>query len=451
MRSAFRTASLLLSSIAAAGALAAADSPQFRGPDRDGIFPATGLAKSWPEGGPKLLWSTSGLGESYASITVADGRIFTTGKNGETGTVYAFDLAGKMLWSTVYGTEHSGNGYPGSRTTPTHGAGSIYLLSSNGDAVALDAASGAIHWKVDVLERFGGENIYWGLAESPLVDGNRVIFTPGGKDATVVALHTETGATVWTSKGLSDNAAYCSPRIWKTGKHRQLVTMTAEHLVGLHPETGSVLWRTTMPAGYDIHANSPVFDGDLVYVSHHIQGGKALRLSADGRSVAPVWSEEKLDIHHGGALLIHGRIYGAALKKTWYALDVASGEILASIPRLGQGAVVYADGLLYGYIDSGDVLLVDPDPESFRVISRFAITAGNGQHWSHPVIAGRVLYIRHGDALMAYDIAHEHPAVSTEGGRVDLPEAGYVCATRTLRRRRTSSSAPTSGLGPDRY
>jgi outer membrane protein assembly factor BamB len=395
----------LLTASALAGAAGAADSPQFRGPNRDGIFREEGLAGSWPEGGPPLLWSTSGLGESYGSVSVQGGRIFTTGKSGEIGTAHALGLDGRKLWSTVYGTEHSGNGYPGTRTTPTYAAGSIFLLSSGGHAVALDAASGSIRWKVDILERFGGDNITWGLAESPLVDGDRVIFTPGGPDAAVVALDTKTGDTVWASKGLSEGAAYCSPRIWESGRHRQVVTMTAEHLVGLDPETGSVLWRTPMPAGYDIHANSPVFDGDLVYVARHIHGSDALRLAPDGRSVAPVWNQEKLDVHHGGLVLVEGRLYGAALKKSWHALDAATGEVLASIPRLGQSSLVYADGLLYGYVESGEVLLVDPDPERFGVISRFAVTAGDGQHWSHLVISDRALYVRHGDALMAYDIA----------------------------------------------
>jgi outer membrane protein assembly factor BamB len=385
--------------------LDAADSPQFRGPNRDGIYPEARLARSWPDGGPPLLWSASGLGESYASVSVADDRIFTTGKTGETGIVHALGVDGRRLWATSYGTEHHGNGYPGTRTTPTYAAGSIYVLSSSGDAVALDAASGRILWKVDVLERFGGENVTWGLAESPLVDGTRVVFTPGGPDASLVALDTATGATVWTSKGLSESAAYCSPRIWETGAHRQIVTMTAGHLVGLDPERGDVLWRTPMPAGYDIHANSPVFDGDVVYVSRHIEGSDALRLAPDGRSVTPVWNQPALDVHHGGLVLVSGRLYGASLGKSWHALDAASGEVLASIPELGRSSLVYADGLLYAYVESGEVLLVDPDPDSFGVISGFTVTAGDGQHWSHLVVSDRVLYVRHGDALLAYDVA----------------------------------------------
>lgn len=402
--------SIALAALLAGAPLAATDSPQFRGPERDGIFHADGLAKSWPEGGPKLLWSASGLGESYASMAVADGKIYTTGKHEDAGTAFAFDLQGKKLWSTVYGKEHAGGGYPGSRSTPTFDDGMLFVLSSTGEAVALDADDGTIRWKVNVLERFKGENIYFGVSESPLVDGNRVILTPGGKDAAVVALDKKTGDTVWTSKGLSEKAAYCNPRIWDTGTHRQLVTMTAKHMVGLDPESGAILWRTEMPAEYDIHATSPVWTdtgkGNLIYVSHgYKQGGKAYRLADDGRSVTPAWTEEKLDIHHGGAVLLDGHIYGAASGKTWYALDAETGEILASIPRLGKGAVVYADGHLYGYVESGEVLLVNPDPKAFEVVSRFEITAGEGHHWSHPVIAGKVLYIRHGDVLMAYDIA----------------------------------------------
>jgi outer membrane protein assembly factor BamB len=275
-----------------------------------------------------------------------------------------------------------------------------------GLAVALDAASGKMLWSVDILQRFGGENLYFGISESPLIDGNRVIFTPGGKDASVVALDKKTGETLWTSKGLSETSAYCSPRILTVGKHRQIVTFVAKHLVGLDPESGAVLWRHEVPASYDIHANSPLFDGDLIFVSHaYDKGSNAYRLAADGKSLSPAWEEQKLDIPHGGAVLVDGLVYGAAAKKSWHVLNAQNGEILASIKRLGKGTVVYADGLLYGYTEQGEVLLVDPDPKHFAVISRFKIAQGEGQFWSHPVIADGVLYIRHGDVLMAYDIS----------------------------------------------
>ncbi len=394
-------AALALSALPAA----AADSPRFRGTDGGGVFAETGLLTTWPEGGPKLLWSATGLGEGYASVSVAGGHVYTTGKHEKRGSVFAHDLAGKLAWKKEYGEAHAGSGYPGTRTTPTVAGGSLFLLSSMGKAVAMDAASGEVRWEVDLLARFAGENIHFGVSESPLVDGERVIYTPGGKDAVVVALDRKTGKTVWTTKGLSELAAYCNPRMFETGRHRQIVTFVQKHLVGIEPASGELLWRQEVAAHYDIHATSPVFHGDTIYVTHgYDQGGKLYRLAKDGRSVSPVWEEPKLDVHHGGAVVVDGVVYGAASKKSWYAIDLESGEIAATLPRLGKGSVIYADGLLYGYTEAGEVVLVNPDPAKFEVVSSFEIEAGEGHHWAHPVISGGVLYIRHGDVLMAYDV-----------------------------------------------
>lgn len=389
-----------------ATSLVAEDSPQFRGPQRDGIYTATGLLQAWPEEGPRQIWKTEGLGDGYATVSVADGRLYTTGMHDDVGSVFAFDLNGKLIWKTEYGKEHPGGGYPGTRTTPTVDGEHLYLLSSTGIALAVKAADGAIQWKVDLLDRFKGKNIYFGMSESPLVDGDRVIFTAGGKDAAVVALDKTSGATVWTTKGLSETSAYCNPVILDHGKHRQIVTMVAKSLVGIDPKTGKVLWQESMPAEYDIHSTSPVIDGNKIYVTHgYDQGGHLYELAADGRSVKKLWREEKLDVHHGGAVEVNNIIYGAASKKTWYALDMATGEILASIRRAGKGSVTYADGRLYGYVESGDVLLVDPDPKNFSIVSKFKVEEGEGHHWAHPVLSRGVLYIRHGDVLMAYDVA----------------------------------------------
>ncbi|MEM7582811.1 MAG: PQQ-binding-like beta-propeller repeat protein [Acidobacteriota bacterium] len=400
-----KTLALTLAFSLVASFAGAADSPRFRGPNSDGIFAETGLMKSWPKDGPKRLWMVTGLGESYASVTVVDGKLYTTGMTEQKGTAFAFDTQGKALWKTEYGAEHNGSGYPGTRTTPTVAGDHLYLLSSMGKAVALEAKTGAKAWEVDLFGRFKGENIYFGVSESPLVVDGKVIYTPGGKGAAVVALDAKTGDTVWTSKGLDDPAAYCNPVLFDNGKHRQIVTLVSKHLVGLDPATGEVLWTTPNEATYDIHSTSPAIEGSTIYVSHgYDQGGMLYELAADGKSVNRKWTEEKLDIHHGGAVRVDGHIYGAASKKTWYVLDAANGEILASIPRLGKGAVVYADGLLYGYTERGEVVLVDPDPKNFKVISRFKVTEGSGHHWSHPVISHGVLYVRHGEVLMAYDV-----------------------------------------------
>ncbi len=379
---------------------AVADSPQFRGPDRDGIFPSKNLLETWPEGGPKQLWSASGLGEGYASVAVAAGRVYTTGAAGGTSSLFAFDAAGKQLWKTPYGEVYNGGGYPGSRTTPTVDDGLVYVFSSMGKAVALEAATGKIQWQKDLPSH----PIRWGITESPLVVDDMVVFTPGG-DAAMVALEKKTGARKWAMTTLSEPSAYCSPRLFDDGRRRQIVTMTKGHMIGVDPASGELLWQRRYPGRYDIHAVSPVFAGGSIYVSNgYGQGGKMFDLAGDGRSISLAWEEGDLDVQHGGVVVVRGVIYGAADNGTWYALDAGSGETKASARRLGKGSVVYADGRLYGYTEKGEVLLVDPDPGNFAVVSQFRVTGGDGQHWAHPVIANGVLYIRHGDVLMAFKI-----------------------------------------------
>lgn len=385
-----------------AGAALAAESPQFRGPGRDGVFRAAGLLQSWPEAGPTRLWSVSGLGEGFSSVSAAAGRIYTTGAEDGQGFVVAFDTAGDLQWKRSYGDVHDGGGYPGARPTPTYNDGLLYVLSSMGKAMALDATSGEVRWEKELPIR----NIDWGISESPLVVDDKAIFTPGGSEGTMMALDKKTGEAIWTTSTLRDPSAYCSPRLFDDGERRQVVTMTKDHMIGVALEDGEVLWQVDYPARYDVHAVSPVFSGGSIYVSDgHKQGGKMFDVAADGRSVTLEWEDRDLDVHHGGAVAVEGHIYGAASNGTWYALDAATGAAQSSIKRAGKGSVVYADGRLYGYVESGEVLLVDPDPENLEVVSRFKITEGRGQHWAHPVIADQVLYIRHGDVLMAFDIA----------------------------------------------
>ncbi len=400
-----RPAILILTLILTAPLAFADDVPRFRGAHSDGVFAETGLLQAWPEGGPKLKWEASGLGESYASMTVVGGRIYTTGLAGGRGSVFALDDGGKLQWQQDYGAEFDGRGYPGTRNTPTVDGGRLFTLSSLGKAVSLDAETGALRWQVDLLETFGGKSTYFGMAEQPLITDGKVIYTAGGTDATVVALDPDTGKTLWTSKGLSETSAYCSPRLFDDGSRRQIVTLVAKSMVGLDPADGKVLWRQGLEKQYDIQANSPVFHGDTIYVSHgYDQGGQAFQLAAAGASVKEQWTEAELDVHHGGAVAHGDHIYGAASGGTWYALDATTGRPAANIRRLGKGSMVYADGRLYGYTEKGKVLLVDPDPANFAVVSSFDVTRGEGNHWSHPVIANGTLYVRHGDVLMAYDV-----------------------------------------------
>ncbi|MEM1176867.1 MAG: PQQ-binding-like beta-propeller repeat protein [Acidobacteriota bacterium] len=386
--------------LAVAAAPVLASSPTFRGPDRDGLFAAEGLADSWSKAGPTKLWSISGVGEGYASLAIHDGRIFTTGKNGNQGFTQAFDLKGKSLWKTGTGEEHPGNGYPGSRSTPSTDGQHVYVMTSMGLAVALNAETGKIAWKVDTLKTFDGPNLYFGIAESPLLHGDHVIVTPGGKNASVVALHKKTGEVVWKSTGLSQKSAYCSARLEEIGGKEVLVTLLSDGIVGLDPANGKKLFGHELKVSYDIHAVSPLLAGDTLIVSHgYGQGTRGYKVTAS--SIKEIWHQKKLDVHHGGGILHNGHFYGAADKGTWYALKIEDGSIALEARRLGKGAIIYADGRLYGYNERGRVLLVDPADLSVK--GEIKITEGEGQHWAHPVISDGVLYIRHGDAMMAFD------------------------------------------------
>lgn len=399
-----RIVSLSLTAFALLPAIAA-DSPSFRGPARNGVFPSTGLMKSWPEGGPAEKWAFEGLGQGYSSVTVVGDTIYTTGKTDAEGFLYAIGRDGKLKWKASYGPEGEGSGFPGARSTPEYDHGVLYLTSSEGHLLAFDATNGTKLWDVDLLKTYGGENPRFGISESVLIDGNNLICTPGGTDSAVIALDKKNGQLVWRTTGLSDKASYCSARIFDNGTVRQIINLTATSMVGIDPKNGSVLWRQDYPVTYGIHAVSPVFHNNYIYVADgYNQGGIGFELAADGKSVRELWREKSLDVHHGGLVEVGGYAYGASSTGTWGCVDMKTGEVVARHKELGKGSVIYADGLLYGYDEKGMVGLMDPSRDKFRVISSFKVERGAAQHWSHPVIVDHELFIRHGDVLMCYDI-----------------------------------------------
>ena len=389
----------------------AADSPQFRGPNRDGKFPETGLLQAWPEGGPPLAWRIDGLGEGYASVSVVGGTLYVPGMlNGNEGYLHALAPDGTTRWKVRYGEETEDRQAPGSRSTPTVDGDRIYLMSGLGVLYCLSAEDGAPVWNVDVLKRFDGKNIQWSIAESVLVDAQRVYCTPGGPDASVVALDKMTGDTIWTSKGLSDVSAYCSLDIFEHGGRRLLVTMTAQYVVGIDADTGEVLWTHEHPTRYDIHAVTPVYqDGMLYYTAGYKSGGGMLKLSADGFGITPAWRDKNLDCQHHGVVLKDGYIYGTAhqLGRELLCLELATGNVMWRTGEIRQGVVVYADGMLYVYEgpSAGVVSLVKATPDGFERTGSFEIEEGKAKHWAHPTIANGRLYMRRGGLLFAYDIS----------------------------------------------
>jgi outer membrane protein assembly factor BamB len=390
-------------------ACSAADWAQWRGPQRDGKSTEKGLLKSWPAEGPKFLWSVDGLGMGFSTAVVADGLVYTTGLIDTEGMVFAFDLQGGQKWKKSYGPGWAGS-HPGARTTPTVDSESLYVISGVGTVVSFDSKTGRKRWSVDTLKRFGGLNVNWGISESVLTDGDKVICTPGGEDATVVALDKRSGETVWTSKGLSDKSGYCSAILVERGGKRLIVTITGRSIVGIEAETGTVLWEHTnkLHKGEPrkVNPNSAVYHDGCIFVTSRFVGGTQLKLSADGGSVTKVWDNESLDVHHGGVVVVDGYVYGANTKRNgWMCLDWGTGKVMYEQAWLGKGSVTYADGMLYCYEEkAGTVALVKASPKGFDIVSSFVVTGGTDEHWAHPVVCDGRLYVRHGDTLMVYDV-----------------------------------------------
>jgi len=386
------------------------DSPQFRGPNRDGKFDEQGLLKAWPENGPPVAWVAKGIGYGYSSVDVVKGKIYVPGTSSdENGYIFVLSLDGAIEQKFLYGPETGDKQAPGARSTPAIDGDRLYMLSGLGVVYCMNLADGQKLWEVNILERFGGQNNSWNLAESLLVDGDRVICTPGGPDAGVVALNKTNGDTVWATKGLSDQASYCAPAIIDHKGRRLLLTETARMVVGIDAATGALLWTHEHITDYDIHAVTPIYHDGLVYFSGgYGSGGGALQLSDDGASVTLKWADKNLDCQHHGVVLVDGYLYGTGHKNGYLmCLEMATGKLMWTTKEVRQGVVVYADGMLYVYEGpkAGVVSLVKAVPTGFERTGSFKVTEGDKNHWAHPVVANGRLYIRHGDALIAYNVS----------------------------------------------
>jgi len=379
---------------------------QWRGPNRDGKYPEKNLLKTWPAEGPELLWDFEGLGDGFSSVSVTTDKIYVTGATNGTGSLIALDLTGKLLWKKAYGTEWTIS-YLGSRSTPTVVGKQIYMVNAFGVIYCFDSDTGNKIWSLDYFKTFGGKNIEWGVAESPVIDGDRVIITPGGKNASIVALDRFNGRVIWKSKNYSEPSAYCSPTIVTHNNNRLLLTMTQKHIVCLNADTGEFYWSHTHITEYDINPNTPYYKDGYVYcTSGYGTGSVMLQLSNDGKRTKEVWANSYLDSKIGAFIEHDGYIYGSGDKKRdWQCLNWKTGERTFASRAIGKGNIIYADGMLYCYTEKGELALVKPDPTTFNIISVFKITKGTAQHWAHPVIKDGRLYVRHGNALMAYSIS----------------------------------------------
>lgn len=393
--------------------LIAADWPQFRGPNRNGISTETGLLKSWPPEGPKLLWSVNDIGPGNSSAAIANNKLYITGMFDKQEYLMAFDLTGKMLWKQKYG-EPWLRSYPDPRCTPTVDGDRVYVISGVGQLVCFDANTGAQKWAVHVVERFRGEYDRWGISECLLVDEKNVYCTPGGPDATVVALNKMTGTTVWVPIGVIDKSSYCNPIMIEYGGKKIISTVVEKSFIGIDCINGDLLWKETLkdfwPKNGSINPTSPVYHDGGIFITEGYNSGSAMfLLSDDGTKVTRKWVENTLDVHHGGVVLVDGYIYGANWKNNmtgnWVCLDWKTGKVMYEETWHCKGSIIAADGMLYIYDEkNGNVGLVKPNPQKFDLVSSFTITEGSGPFWAHISIANGVMYVRHGESLQAFSI-----------------------------------------------
>lgn len=399
---------------------AAAQTPYgWRGSNRDGVYSETGLLKSWPEGGPQQLWETLDAGKGYSSPVIVNNMLYLTGMNeDEDKEIFsAYTLDGKKVYQVVYGTPWN-KSYPETRTTPAIEGNRAYVVSGSGEVVCINIENGEIFWKVDGGTLFGRKTGNWGTSECPLLFDNKVIYTPAGDQTTMVALNAQTGEVIWKTKPLGDHSCYISPLLITHNGNRKIIGATAKNIFGVNPETGNMEWTFSdwgRPDGgrENIATNTPLYsNGRLFFSNGYNAPAFMLQLNDDATQATLAWRNNDLDTHHGGFVLVDGLIYGSNWvsnnQGNWLAVDWNTGETKFENDwgsGKSKGSIVTADGMLYCYDERrGTVGLVQPNPEKFDVVSEFRITKGEGPHWAHPVINNGVLYIRHGNALMAYKV-----------------------------------------------
>lgn len=371
----------------------------------DGIYPDTGLLKSWSETGPNILWVFEGLGEGHSSPTFALDHIFVSSMIGQNGYIFVLNRQGKEVKRYPYGTEFY-ESYNGARSTPVIVDDWLYIYSGQGVLYAFDALKGELRWKKEMLTETDGKNIAWGVTETVVVDAGLVYVSPGGKTQNVLALDRKTGETVWTTPGVGDLSAYCTPLLFELENRKMLITMMASHILGIDAETGELQWDHHYPNQWSVHANTPIYSNGVIYcTSGYGQGTVALELSEDGSSITKKWYNANLDNRLGGTVLIDGYLYGSGDKnRGWYCLDAKTGKEMWYSKTQANGVVIAADGMLFMYTDRGELLMAKVSPEALEITGQTKVTHGTAQHWAHPVINNGNLYLRHGNALIAYKI-----------------------------------------------
>ncbi len=393
---------------------------QWRGPERTGSYPGVGLLESWPSGGPVKLWSVSGIGTGYSSA-VTDGRlVYITGMIDNQDMLTALTPDGNVKWQISFGPSWN-KAFPDTRCTPTVDGDRIYLVSGLGTIGCYSTTDGKALWSFDGYSRFEGACGDWGVCESLLVTDGKVIYTPAGRRTTMVALDKMTGATIWESPCLNDTSAYVSPLQISHGGKNIIVTIINKYLFGTDLTTGDILWNfdysalspekslLVWPGAPKTNTITPLYHEGMIYITGGYDHVGAMFSIGEKGGISLVWTDTILDCHHGGVVRYGDYIYGANWINdgvgNWCCIEWKTGRTMYEHKWFNKGSIIEAGAMLYCLDEkAGNLGLVRPVPEKFDLVSSFKVPLGKGPFWSHPSVYDGILYVRHGDVLMAFDI-----------------------------------------------
>ena len=397
----------VLLTITAGNTAPEAEWPQWRGPLRNGLSSESGLLKQWPANGPAATWSIKNLGEGYGSLAIRADRIYVQGTKGSESAVFCLGRTdGKTIWSVSLGPKVDESRGNGPRGTPTLDEDRLYVLTENGDLACLRERDGSRVWSKNILKEYGGFNPKWLISESPLVDGNRLIVSPGGAGAGIVALDKMTGAEIWRAKELSDQAGYSSCIVADVGGVRSYINFTSGAAVGVRASDGKLMWRYSNVANRVANCTTPVFaDNKVFFSSAYDTGGALLNLTAQNGEVKAQEAYFTRDMmnHHGGMVLVNGYLYGFS-NSVLTCLEFNTGKLMWRERSVGKGSITYADGMLYLLGEKQLVGLAEANPKAYVEKGRFPINDLGRDSWAHPVVLGGKLYIRNQNELTCYDV-----------------------------------------------
>lgn len=392
-----------------------AQDAQWRGPNRDGHFPATGLLQAWPEEGPAVLFVTEGIGKGYSSAVATGEMIYVTGNIDTIEFLTAMDLKGNIKWQKPYGRAWN-QSFPEARCTPTVDGDRVYVLTGMDMLVCFHALTGVEIWSVNIHESYDSHWDMFGVSESILLVDDKVIVTPGGETTTVLALDKMTGALVWKTESLGAQRSNLSPMLINHCDRDYIITATRTHIISVDPDKGEITWTyhynilNENEENMTIVANTPTYGDSCLWIS----GGwdyesVMLEIAPDGKSVSEKFTDRTFDNQNHGVVLFDGFLYGSNFtgrnSGKWVCMNWDTGEILWVETWFNKGPVISAEGMLYCFDERrGNVGLVKADPDGFEVISSFRVTEGQGPHWARPSIYMQMLLVRHGEVLVAYQL-----------------------------------------------